>query len=263
MIPMTPCLPTPGPSDPGRVAIAALWEVAAAVLAAVNIATSMEMSQKQFDLAQRYYRIAREWRDWYNQGFVPLEDKELGEIWDETPHEAYYDAAAGRASVTAKLMFQGKTEEALRCTSSYATGLRQAIVRDMTRLMGETTIYAEGLGIRNERAHKKIMDDIRWKHREAAINRGRGMAAATVTYGHLAAGIYGDLANQAGRAAQGYVRFIGYAEERLKTFESEKKKEDIRPSRKWLIEARKAFQNIYNFDAEEDWAFKGLSGERG
>jgi hypothetical protein len=183
----------------------------------VNIATASELASKQFALAQKYYRIAREWRDWYNRGFVPLEDKELDEIWAEGKRAPFFDAAAGRASVTAKAAFRGRMEEALRCTHQYATGLRQAMLKDGIRVMAEGVAAAEGMGLRNERAHVEVMNDLRWKHREAAVMRGRNMAASNVVYGQLAAGIYGDLANQAGKAAGGYVRFIGYARERLTT----------------------------------------------
>jgi hypothetical protein len=211
------CYVEPGPTDSGRMAIALAWQIAAAALAAVNVVTSSQLAAKQFALAQRYFRIAREWRDWYNRGFVPLEDMELDEIWAEGLHDPYYDAAAGRAAATAKLAFADKVEAALRCTDQYATGLRQALLKDGSRLLAESAAAAEGMGLRNERAHVEAMNDMRWKHREAAVMRGRNMAASNVAYAQLASGIYGDLANQAGQAAGGYMRFIGYAQERLKT----------------------------------------------
>jgi hypothetical protein len=253
-----PCVITPGPSDAGRVAISVVWQAAAAVLAAVNVSSSMEMAQKQFDLAQRYYRIARAWRDWYNQGFVPLENKELDEIWDEGPYEPHYEAAAGRASVTAKLVFKDKLEQVLRCTSSYATGLRQALIKDMVSLTGSATAFAEGLGIRNERARTEIMDGLRWKHREAAVSRGRGMAASNVTYAQLAAGIYGDLANQAGKAAAGYVRFIGYAEERLKTMLPEHK--TYMGNSQWTRKFAQSQMGEYKLEAKDFWNSEGSEG---
>lgn len=212
-----PCTPLHGPTDSGRVAIGVAWQLAAAALAAVNTVTSAELASRQFDLAQRYFNIARAWRDWYNLGFVPLEDKELDEIWAERRHEPLYDAAAGRASVTAKLMFRGKIEEAARCTHQYATGLRQALVADGLKLLAEGVAATEGMGLRNERAHAEAMDSLRWNHRMVAVQRGRGLMAVAAGYGQLAAGIYGSLSNQAAQAAGSYARFIGYAQERIRT----------------------------------------------
>jgi hypothetical protein len=210
-----PCIQNPGPTDKGRVAISVAWQVAAAALGAANAVTSAEMASKQFDLAQRYYQIARQWRDWYNQGYVPLEDMELDEIWAEGKAEPLYGAAAGRASVLAKLAFGDRIGDALRCTHEYATGLRQALLKDGIRSMAEGVAASEGMGIRNERARVEALNDLRWKHREAAAMRGRGMAASNVAFAQLAAGIYGDLGRQAGQAAAGYVRSIFFARERM------------------------------------------------
>jgi hypothetical protein len=85
------------------------------------------------------------------------------------------------------------------------------------RQLGDVIGLAESMGYRNERARLEIMKDRRWKRREVVVMRGRNMAAANVNYSSLAINIYGDLSKQAGGAAGGYMKFLGYSRYRLET----------------------------------------------
>jgi hypothetical protein len=215
---MTECAPVKtGPTDSGRVAIGVAWQAAAAALTLLNTVTAIEMADKQFDLANRYYQIARSWKDWYDQGFVPLENAELEEVMNEPLPEPRYDVAAGRAAAEAKKILDDNVRTALRCTNQYATGLRQKIARDGAAIYEGTVAAALSLGYRNERTRVELMKDRRWKRKEAAAMRGRDMAAQNVVFGRLAGSIYGDLGRQAGIMAGDWMFILGYGRERLET----------------------------------------------
>jgi hypothetical protein len=207
-----------GVSDRGKLAVGIVWQVASAALAAANIATSAHMAAKQFDLARRYYQISRNWRDWYNEAFVPLEDMELDEVTGLKKAEPHYDMAVGRAQVLARIGLAGQPRAALRCLPAHAVGLRTTIAVEASKALGAALASTGQLGWRNERARVAARDDLRWKRLEAVVTRGRSMASENVVYGNLAAGIYGNLAKQAGDAAGGYMRFLAYARNRFEGY---------------------------------------------
>jgi hypothetical protein len=169
------------------------------------------------DLARQYYQIARNWRDWYNSGFAPLEDKELNEVNADVKTEPHYDMAIGRSLALGKALLKNKGYEAIKCYSPYETGAIGEKLRDYAKLSGRVLSASMGLGYRNERNRLMIMEMRRWKRKEVVLARGRDMAGASVLYGSLAGKLFGSLANQAGAAAGGYFSFLGYSRERQKT----------------------------------------------
>lgn len=213
----TPCTPFMGESDAGRLAIGGFWRAASAVLAAANTVASAFMSEKQMEIARQYYKISRNWRDWYNQKYVPLENQELAEAWALEKTVPHYDAAIGRAKASGRFIFKDRLEKKIRCTSQYDTGLRGAYLKDEVNSQATALAAMAGLGQRNEQARVDALDDRRWKRREQVLNRGRDMMSQNVAFGALASGIYGDLAKQAGAGAAGAMYFLGYSGERQVT----------------------------------------------
>jgi hypothetical protein len=211
----------PGQTDSGRMMSGTVWQVASAALLAVNTAISYELSKKQFDLAMRYYQISRSWRDWYNTGFAPLEDKELDEVIKEPAHPAYYDTAIGRASALFKLQIKESFASVARCTSQYDSGLRATALVDMSKVYGTSVTLGENYGYRGERAHFQAMDDLRWGHKETVMARGRNMIAQNAVYGDLAAGIYDALNKRAGEIISDLNYFLGYAQRRTRSLRPE------------------------------------------
>jgi hypothetical protein len=257
------CRPFHGQGDAGRIAVGGVWQAAAAVLAAANIAVSAVISEKQFDLARLYFRISRNWRDWYNKGFVPLENKELDEVLAYRKAEPHYDAAVGRAMVQAKGMMKGAADRETRCFSQYETGMRGYRLRKVLEAAGRAAGAAAGLGYRNERGRIEIYNVHRWQRKESAVNRGRDMMAQNVVYGRLASGIFGSLSNQAGAAAGGFISVLA-DRERLNTIYPNRIMYDMRnpsdPNFRTGAYAGKASE--YRFDEYSNWQGPDLSWTR-
>jgi len=212
-----PCFPLNGETDAGKLAIGAVWDVAAAAFAAYNSYVAIQMAKKQDAIARRYLNIAQAHRDWYNTGFKPLEDQELAEAWALPETTPNWDTAIGRAKATGKFLFRNRLELRMRGTRPCDTGLRVGVLKDEINIQSAAVAVMAGLGLRNERARVDAMNDRRWKRREQVLNRGRDMMADNVVYGTLAAGIYGDMGRQAGKGAEGALYFLGYSSERRQT----------------------------------------------
>jgi hypothetical protein len=185
---------------------------------AANTVTSAAIASKQFELAKSYFQIARNWRDWFNQAFAPLEDAEIAEIQKETPPVPHYDAAVGRARALAWIASRKAAEKAVGCTSQYEVGLRRRILRESAESLSTALRSASVMGWIDERTRVEVRDDERWARLEQAVSRGRDIAGNNVAYGGLAGGIFARLQAQVGGAVAGIAENgFGFAGERLKT----------------------------------------------
>lgn len=214
---LDPCFRLNGETDSGKAAIGAIWDVAAAAFAAYNAYVAVQMAKKQDAIARRYLNIAKAHRDWYNNGFKPLEDQELAEAWALPETTPNWDTAIGRAKATGRYIFKNRLEARMRGTRPCDTGVRVGVLKDEINIQSVALAAMAGLGMRNERARVDAMNDRRWKRREQVLNRGRDMMADNIMYGTLAVGIYGDMAAQAGKGAAGAMYFLGYSSERKQT----------------------------------------------
>jgi hypothetical protein len=202
------CEPLKGETDADMLQFGIIWQVAAAGLAAASAVVAGIMITKQFEIAKQYLSISQGWREWYNRGFKPLEDKEMEEVMARKPVTPYYDMAVGRARTLGRFLLQGRAAKALRCVSQYQTGLKMAYLRDEMIVTAETLTSMSDLGYRREqdRVESEAADDI--TRALGTLNRGRDMASTTVEFGAMAGGIYSDMATGAG---EGFLKFLGYA----------------------------------------------------
>jgi hypothetical protein len=213
----TACASTRGETDVGRTLIGTIWQVAAAALTVANTAVSASIASKQMELAKDYYQIAKNWRDWYNSGFKPLEDKEIEEVTAEAKVEPFYDIAIGRAIALGKNALKNKAYESIKCLSCYETGAQASRFKKYFEVSNRIIGSAASLGYRNERDRVTARELRRWTRKEQVISRGRDMASSNVSFASIAGKIFGSLAAQAGKAAGGYFGFLGYSQERMPT----------------------------------------------
>lgn len=206
-----------GATDNGRGIVATLMNAAAIAAATTSTAAAIQMADLQWDIAKQYLDISKWWREYYNTVYRPVEDQELAEAWALPFTPPIYDTAMGRAQTFARLQFAGVADKSVQCTSPYCTGLRSALLKDVMNAEAAAVAAAANLGYRNERAYVTARDDVRWKRREQVLNRGRDMTANNVQFSSLAAGIFGDLGKQAGAAAGGALKYLGYQMNRNET----------------------------------------------
>lgn len=199
-----------GPTDEGRSWFATLLTLGAIGAATYNADKALELAKKEKDMADRYYRISQAWLNYYDRKFAPVEDEELAEARAIEYVEPEYDVARGRARAIAWAAFKGRLDKASRCLSRYCTGLRQQMLLDFAAAQADALALAEGMGYRNERAYVENRNDVLFERKLNVAKRGRNLLPDTTALSKTAAGIYGDLWNQAWNAVGDASYFIGY-----------------------------------------------------
>lgn len=205
-----PCVKQDGVTDSGRALFGRILAGVAIAGAAYNASRAVKIATDEWFMAKKYWRIARNWLDYYKDYYAPVEDQELYEALNLKKEQPEYDAARGRARAVAWLQFRDVIRQAMRCTSRYCTGLRQDMLADLSASQADAVAMADGLGYRNERAYIEARDDVRFKKMLETAKRGRDMVADNVSLASSAAGIYGDLFNQAMAGLSGAGQYLGY-----------------------------------------------------
>lgn len=210
------CPDNRGVNDQQRSLFADIISAAAIAAAAYNTVKAVELANAEWKMAKKYWQIAKNWLDYYNDYFAPVEDQELAEAMALKEPEPEYEAARGRARIIALMEFRGVLDKAFRCTSRYCTGLRNDMLFELSAATANAVALADGLGYRNERAYIEARDDERFQRQFSTAKRGRNMIADNVSLAKATAGIYGDLWNQAWQGIEGAGQYLGYYGSRQK-----------------------------------------------
>lgn len=207
-----------GVTDNGRRTFATILAALATGAAAINAKQAYDIAKDEARLAEKYRQISEDWLSYYENNFAPVEDDELDEahaIEYETPN---YEVARGRARAIAWNTYKGKLDKACRCLSRYCTGLKQEILTELAAAQADAVALADGLGYRNERARVDNRNDILFERKMNVAKRGRNLLPQSTSFAKAAAGIYGDLWNQAWAGLTAAGMYIGYDSARRETF---------------------------------------------
>lgn len=213
----TNCPANRGINDEQHSLFGTIISAAAVAAAAYNTVKAVELANEEWKMAKKYWRIAKNWLDYYNDYYAPAEDQELAEAVALEEPQPEYEAARGRARIIAMMEFRGVLDKAFRCTSRYCTGLRNDMLFELSAANANAVALADGLGYRNERAYIEARDDERFQRQFATAKRGRNMIADNVSLAKATAGIYGDLWNQTWQGIEGAGQYLGYYGSRQKT----------------------------------------------
>lgn len=201
-----------GVTDSGLTSAAFVANVAATAVAVINTAAALDIARDQEKLAKDYLRISQEQNQYYYDVYVPCEDAEIREACSRplyTPHE---DTTIGRSVVSARNISAGSLK--VPCLDRYNTGRNAAIIKDQVLAEAGSVALAANLGRRIEEDYGEAMDDLRWARRSAALSRGRGMMAQTVSFSGFAMGLFGKLGEQAAQGAAGAIGYLAYSANR-------------------------------------------------
>ena len=208
------CNPKHGTNDQQYGLFANILADAAILSAAYNSARAVDIATKEWNMAKKYWRIARNWLDHYKDYYAPVEDQEINEALNIPAETPQYNATEGRARTAAMLQFRGQLKKSMRCTSRYCTGLRKDMLANILSAQADALSLAEGLGYRNERAYLESRDDVRFSKMLNTAKRGRDIIADNVSLIKTSAGIYGNLYNQAWEGLAGAGQYLGYSANR-------------------------------------------------
>lgn len=212
------CCKTDGVTDEGIIS-AAKWKTGiAAALAIYNTWNSLRMAKMQRDLGRNYLELAESYRGYYNERYKPLEDDLTKEALKLPKYKRDKEQLyTGQMMVTARGKRAGQIDRAMSCTGRYCTGQRAAIMTDKLLEQAAVESLVAGFAHRHTDNEEKLWNNLRWEKRSAVLNIGRDIPSQASAYADLAANIFGRVGDQAGRAAEGLVGFIGYDNNRATT----------------------------------------------
>lgn len=206
-----PSCPNDGVTDDGITKSSRLKSILSAAIMALNIANNLRMAKLQRDLATKYLELAEEHRKYYNERFKPLEIDLTKEALNLPLYVRDKESMnTGQMLVSSRLNAAGKADKAMSCTGRYCTGQRAAIMNDQLLQQAVVESTAAGLAHRYTDKEEITRNNLRWEKREQVMKIGRDIPTEAVSYASLAAGIFGRLGEQAGKAAEGAAHFLGY-----------------------------------------------------
>lgn len=188
-----------------------LQALVAGIYALYNAYNSYKIAKLQKDMADRYYKLAEKQRNYYNDRYKPLEE-ELGKEALKLPKYArdkdrFY---AGQMLVSARGKTAGQLDKLLSCTGRYCTGKRAKILTDVLLSQATTDSLVAGMAHRYADKEETAFNNLRWEKRDQVLRIGRDIPTEAVSYANLAMGTLGSLGEQAGKAAEGAMMFLGY-----------------------------------------------------
>lgn len=204
------CNTARGVTNSDRNIFGTLLTAAALASALASANKAYEIALQEWNMAKKYWRIAQDWLDYYNNSFAPVEDQEIDEARAIQYETMDANAPRARARAAAWYEYRGRLRGLLRCTTRYATGLRRDMLVRLARAQADAVSLADGLGYRNERAYTETRNDVLFKRRLETAKRGRNIVAEAPSMGMAAAGIYGDLLDQAWEGLTGAGSYLGY-----------------------------------------------------
>lgn len=212
-----PCIKQDGVTDASVDIVGNLLAAASVLAAGYNTYRAVDLATKEWLMADKYYQITQNWMDYYQGFYAPVEDQEVNEALNLPIEEPDYETARGRARTVAWLQFKDVVRTATKCTSRYCTGLRQDMLADLSAAQANAVAMADALGYRNERAYIESRNEQRFVRMMETAKRGRDMVAGNPSLANAAAGIYGDLFDQAWAGLVGAGNYLGYYTTRNQT----------------------------------------------
>lgn len=204
------CNPVRGVNDESRTLFGSILSAAAILAAAYNSKKAIELAIQEWELATRYWRLAKNWMDYYSNVYAPVEDQEVAEAIALQPEKPYYDTMRGRARVGAYIATKSLFAAKKQCLPKYLTGKKGTEAMKLFSMQANAVAAADGMGYRHERAYIEARDDVRFEKQLNVAKRGRNMVAGNISFAKTAAGIYGSLYDQTWSNLQNSGLYLGY-----------------------------------------------------
>lgn len=202
---------TTGVTDTGIIKSSKWKTIIASSILVYNTINSLKMAKLQRDIGEKYLELAESHRNYYNTKYKPLEidlTKEAAKLPKYVRDKEQLNV--GQMLVTIRGRNAGRVDKAVTCTGRYCTGQRAAIITDQLLEQAAMESMASGMAKRYTDREEINRNNLRWEKREQVLKIGRDIPSDAVSYASLAAGTFGSLGKQAGKAAEGAAGFLGY-----------------------------------------------------
>lgn len=166
---------------------------AMAAVATINTTAATLIALRQLTLANKYYDLAKEARDYWKGTFKPLEVAFVNEVKNMPMYTPQYDVTAGRFLAATKQQFKKAFDAIGNTASRYCTGLTATLMRDALVAQAAAEGDVINMAYRYEDGRKQIFDEVRHSRRSQALALGRNMIAVSNSYASQANSTYGNL----------------------------------------------------------------------
>ena len=194
------------------------FKAAALAISIANGIAQSKIADRQQDLADRYYRMAKYKWDRFFKHFVPLEKKLLKEVLNEplpamdcVDDRARASSWVSRAFGSAERWMSSKAAELRMCLSP--ADLRRPDLR-RSRALADVSNY----NYADDRWYVDYRGDKRWNRRSSVLNLGRNLGSEALKYGDVARSLLNSVSGKIEQAASGLVSALGYYGARLDTY---------------------------------------------
>lgn len=191
--------------------------LAATAVATINTLAAIEIANKQYDIANDYYKLAQQKWDRFKSTYMPCERKEMAEACNTPEYEKRYDEQASDYMNEVDKNFAMARRRIDDLYARYCICPDPSLAQDMALIQSQIAGDSGNFAYRYEEGRKIAKDDVRWTRRQQALNRGRDLQSNAAQYAKAAADAYGNLGNAVGSAAQGAISAIGYFSNRNDT----------------------------------------------
>lgn len=202
--------PNPKVTDDG-VSTNARWaSLAATAIATINTLAAIKIANKQYDIANSYYKMAKQKWDRFKNKYMPCERREMNEACNTPEYTPKYDESANSwVSEVDRNFAQARARidalNALHCICP-----DPSLAQDMSLMASIAAGDTANFAYRYEEHRRDAKNDVRWTRRQQALNRGRDLQSTAAKYAEAAANAYGDVSGKLGQAASGAMSAIGY-----------------------------------------------------
>lgn len=215
----SPCdfFPQPQVTNSGVTDNATFAQIAATTVAAVTTAASVKIANKQIDIANDYFDIARQKWDRFLNKYQPCEVKEMAEACNTPEYVPQYDTQADAYENNVNVQYGLAADEINDFARCYCVPIDNSFFRDLALSQVQLSVDSGNYAYRYEENRKDNKDDVRWNRRGQALNRGRNLQNEAASYAQAASRAYSSLGDSVRQAGEGAATALGYFQTRNNT----------------------------------------------
>lgn len=181
-------------------------QTAMELVATINTVAATAIAIRQLTLANKYFDLAKEARDYWKGTFKPLEVELVNEVKAMPMYTPQFDVTSGRWLATVKQQFKHAYDVIGNRATRYCTGLTASMMRDAAVAQANTEGDVINMAYRYEEGRKQIFDEVRHSRRNQAVALGRDMISVSSSYAGQAFNAYGNLRDWTMGNANGALR---------------------------------------------------------
>lgn len=193
-----------GTTDEGVFKVATIRRAIALGTAGINLLNAYKMASLQEDIADKYASIAERYRRHYLEEYKPLEVQNLKEVEKLPKYDRKKEGLVrGQMLLSVRDQFAGKLEDTLACSGRYCTGVRAAAMNELLTQQASAEAATAALAHRHIDNEEIVHNEHRWERRRGVLDTGRDIPNQAIGHAQLAAGVFGSIGAQSGKAAEG------------------------------------------------------------